>query len=99
MASMTAVFQATQNGTAVYRAARQFEVPESTLRDRTLGLIEENAKLGAPTLLSDCEKQGLAEHIKYMASTGYGYTKEEVLHVATNYANRVGQKVPTKSYL
>ena len=72
MASIRAAFQATQNGMSVYRAARQFEDPESTLRDCTLRLIEENAKLGAPTLLSDCEEQGLAEHIKYMASIGYG---------------------------
>ena len=92
MASMRAAFQATQNGMSVYRAARQFEVPECTLRDRTLGLIDENAKLGTPTLLSECEEKGLAEHIKYMASIGYGYTKEEVLHVATNYAVSVGKK-------
>ena len=92
MASMRAAFQATQDGMSVYRAARQYEVPESTLRDRTLGLIDENAKLGTSTLLSESEEQGLAEHVNYMASIGYGYTKPEVIHIANNYAISVGKK-------
>ena len=92
MASMRAAFQATQNGMSVYRAARQYKVPESTLRDRTLGLIDENAKLGTSTLLSESEEQGLAEHVNYTASIGYGYTKPEVIQIANNYAISVGKK-------
>ena len=75
MTSMRAAYKATSNGISVYRTTRQFEVPESTLRDRKLMIIDQNASLGTSTLLTECEERDLADHINYMTTIGYGYSR------------------------
>ena len=68
----------------VYRAAREYGVPESTLRDRTLGLVDaDNCISGSKRTFAVDEEHELAEDIKYMASMGYGYSKQEVINLAT----------------
>lgn len=77
----------TEGGLSVYRAARNFAVPESTLRDRTLGLVEPiNCKPGPERVFNETEEQDFFSHIKYMATIGYGYSKQEVIDLATHYA-------------
>ncbi|KAJ8316179.1 hypothetical protein KUTeg_006193 [Tegillarca granosa] len=39
-ANLQRAYNATLNGMSVYRAARMYLVPESTLRDRTRGKVE-----------------------------------------------------------
>jgi hypothetical protein len=39
-------FEATQKGMSVYRASREYSVPESTLRDRTRGLVPVDVAVG-----------------------------------------------------
>ena len=65
MTSMRAAFKATSSEMIVYRAARHFDVLECTLRERTLGLIDQNALLGTSTLLTECEERDWADHINY----------------------------------
>ena len=43
-------FDATRSGICVYIAARQYNVPESTLRDRTRGNISVDATIGFDTI-------------------------------------------------
>jgi hypothetical protein len=62
----------------LYRASRNYGVPESTLRDRTLGLVSATGKSLNFLFDEDTEKK-LVDHIKYMASIGYGYSRCDVL--------------------
>ena len=71
---------------SVYRAARQYSVPESTLRDRTRGNVPIDAKPGATTLFSHSEESEIVDHLKYMASIGYGYYKAEIQYMARDLA-------------
>ena len=74
-ANLQWAYNATTNGISVYRAARLFSVPESTLRDRTRGLVNLNTVIGFDNIFSDDEERQLVEHIRYMANIGYGYNK------------------------
>ena len=84
---------------SVYRAARQFSVPVSTLRDRIRGNIAVDARNGTGTLLSEEEERQLVEHITYMAGIGYGYSKSTVQYMAKDYAVSQGKTVQASEYL
>ncbi|KAH3707249.1 hypothetical protein DPMN_066648 [Dreissena polymorpha] len=66
---------------SVYRAARLYGIPESTLRDRTLGLQPitcSSEPLPRPgSKLSVAEEEQFVCHIKNMAEIGYGYSRSE----------------------
>ena len=55
------------------RAAKQFGVPESTIRDRISGHVPLDAVSGGVTLFTKTEEQKLVGHIKHMAAIGHGY--------------------------
>lgn len=79
-------FHSTQNGISVYRASRLYGIPESTLRDRTRGNVKVDARPGGDTLFAEEEEKQLVEHVKYMSSIGYGYTKLNVQYLAADFA-------------
>jgi len=91
---MTAAYNTIkERGFSAYRAAREYGVPESTLRDRTLGLVDaDNCISGPKRTFAVDEEHELAEHMKYMASIGYGYSKQEVINLATDLAVFQGKK-------
>lgn len=92
-ANLLRAYEATQSGMSVYRAARTYSVPESTLRDRTRCNVALDATPGPETILSWEEEKHLVEHIKYMGDIGYGYTKSNVQHMATDYCKSMGKSV------
>lgn len=49
-----------------------FQVPESTLRDRTRGNVDPMAKVGKEPLLNEREEKDFVDHLIYMANIGYG---------------------------
>ena len=83
----------------MYRAARQFSVPESTLRDRTLGLVDLNVTIGFDSIFNKEEEQKLVNHITYMAQIGYGYSKSSIQYMAKDYAESLGKTVKAKQSL
>ena len=71
---------------SVYRAARAYGVPESTLRDRTRGNVDvDEAQPGPKRIFTREQEQELVEHVKYMANIGYGYSKTNVQYLAAEY--------------
>lgn len=71
---------------SVYRAAIMFQVPESTLRDRTRGNVEPMAKVGKEPLFNEREEKDFVDHSIYMADIGYGYTKSSIQTMSKEYA-------------
>ena len=66
-----------ERGMSVYRAARECGIPESTLRDRHLGIqsVDSLPSHGSAPLLSRKEEKSLVDHIEYMSHIGYGYSR------------------------
>ena len=82
-----------EDGVPVHRAARKYAVPQSTLKDRVNNRISiDCTKSGPETLLSQLEEAKLVAHIKDLAAVGYGYTRAEVLSMATDYAVHLGKR-------
>ncbi|KAH3815942.1 hypothetical protein DPMN_144481 [Dreissena polymorpha] len=67
---------------SVYRAARVYQVPESTLRDRTRQNVAVDCHHGANTLFTTDEERKLVDHIVYMADIGYGYSLMDIQYMA-----------------
>lgn len=73
-ANLQRAFEAVMNkGLSVYRASRDYGVPEFTLRDRTRGFVPVDVTVGFSPLFTHDEVEKLVSHISYMASIGYGY--------------------------
>ena len=97
--NLTRAYTATQGGMSVRMAARRYSVPESTLRDRTRGIVDIDAIPGHVTLLTANEEQKLVAHISYLADIGYGYNKSEIQYMASDYAHSLGKEVPATEKL
>ena len=77
----------------VYRAAKYYNVPLTTLDDQADNRISvDTISLGPFPLFNQMEEAKLIEHIKDMAYKGYGYTRSEILNMATDYAVHLGKR-------
>lgn len=80
------------------RAALQFNVPRQTIRDRIIGKIDpECVTTGRSPVFSLEEEARIVDHIKEMASFGYGYTRQEVTDLGTDFAHCLNKKPPNES--
>jgi hypothetical protein len=84
---------------SVYRAARVYQVPESTLRDRTRQNVSIDCHHGANTLFTEDEERKLVDHIVYMADIGYGYSLMDIQYMAWDYAMSLHKPVKAKEHL
>lgn len=94
-------FDATQKGMSVYKAARMYRVPETTLRDRASGRISVDPMVrpGPEGMLSCKEDVRVAEHILHMADIGYHYRKVDIQRMAMDFAISLGKVVKSKRQL
>ena len=84
----------------MHRAAREYAVPRSTLKGKVNNRISiDCTKSGPETLLSQLEEAKLVAHIKDIAAVGYGYTRAEVLSMATAYAVHLGKRAEDEKNL
>ena len=77
----------------MYKASRKFGVPESTLRDRTRGNVEVDAKPGVLSTFSEKEEQNLVQYIIQMNKTGKNYNVKSIRKLAKDYALLLGKDV------
>ena len=98
--SLTNAYLAVRNdGMSVRKAAKQFSIPRQTLRDRVKGKIDPDCTTtGRTPVFTLDEEAKLTEHIKTMATYGYGYTRQEVTDLATDFAHMLNKK-PKESVL
>ncbi|XP_067649044.1 uncharacterized protein [Haliotis asinina] len=84
---MTNAFVSVGEGAASVRgAAGKYGIPEATLHDRVRGYVNpEVVKSGKRPLLNQEEELHLVEHLKVMTASGYGYSRAEVVDMASTY--------------
>lgn len=79
---MENAMQAVANGEmGVNRAALQYKVPPTTLKDRISGRVMHGSKVGPKPYLSHEEEKELVEFLCTCAKMGYGKTRKEVLSI------------------
>ena len=79
------------------RAAQNFGVPVSTLKDSLNGKIPITVTVpGRQPMFSKSEEQDIVHHIQYMATIGYGYSRMDLRHIATDVAVYLGKMPDTK---
>lgn len=84
---------------SVKKASRVFKVPDTTLRDRVLGKVDaETAVFGKAPVLDCYEEASLVAHFKTMASYGYGYSRQECVDIASDYATQLGKRTKDKPF-
>ena len=97
---MTEALQLWKNGKSVYAAAKMTGVPIQTLRDHSLGKINENTtNSGPPSKIGIANEKNLAKHIAEMATYGYGYSKTDVCELGTDFHNYLYPKNQLKKPL
>ena len=68
-------------------------MPLTTLRDRVDNRISVDTTSSGPSpLFNQMREAELEEHIKDMAYVRYGYTRSEILNMATDYAVYLGKR-------
>ena len=63
------------------RAALEYAVPRTTLKDRLTGRVIHGVKMGAKPYLSNQEEQELVEFLLNCAKMGYGKTRRDILNI------------------
>ena len=84
------------NEKGLRQAARESDVPVTTLKRRVDGEVPLNAKPGPPTVLTKEEEDKLCNYCFAMCDMGYGLTVEDVKRVAFEIASNSGRPHPFK---
>ena len=77
-----AVEAVTEGKWGVNRAALEFNVPRTTLKDRISGRVIHGSNMGPKTYLTNEEEKELVAFLLNCAKMGYSKTRQDVLHSA-----------------
>ena len=83
---MQAALSACSNGVPVKKAAAEYGVPTTTLRDRITGRVVHGTKPGPKPYLSSSEETELSHFLKTCTDIGYGKTRKDVMSIAQSVA-------------
>jgi len=82
-----------QSGAPIKTTAREYGIPEASLRHKLSGRVDPEAVHSGPQpMFSQEEEHHFAEHLKFMALCGYGYSRAEVVDMASEYAVCLGKR-------
>ena len=85
-----------EENVSVRRASIQFSLPMQTLRDRVLGKVQpDTVTTGRAPVLSMEEEARIVDHLQTVAKYGYGYTRQEVVDMASDFAVQLGKRTST----
>lgn len=80
---------AVKNGSSIYKAASQFKIPKSTIRDKLLNVYPD--RNSGPARIFSVEQECLIESwILEMGKSGYPVTKQQLRESVTLYARNLG---------
>ncbi len=85
---MDAAIESVLSGSAVSinRAARDHDIPPTTLKDRLSGRVVDGTKPGPVAYLDTEEEEKLELYLTQANNIGYGKTRREVKAIAENVA-------------
>ncbi|KAL4226892.1 hypothetical protein ACF0H5_014870 [Mactra antiquata] len=84
---VNALLKVRETGAPIKTTARQYGVPEALLRHKLSGRVDPEATRSGPSPMFSQEKEAhFVEHLKFMSLCGYGYSRSEVVEIATEYA-------------
>ena len=84
-------------GKSVKLAAKQYQVPVQTLRDRVKGKINPNEfSNGGDVLFTKEEEEGVVEHVEVLGELGYGVTNSQLQNLAGELAFNLGKRPTSK---
>lgn len=79
--SMLGAIRSVTEGTGVNRAALEFCVPVTTLKDRVSGRVQHGSKSGKTPYLSLEEEEELVDYIVTCSNIGYPKTRDEIIGI------------------
>ena len=83
----------------VQRAAREYGVPESTLRDRIKGKVGlQKTRSGPAPVLGMKEENKLVEYLQLLTDFGYSFSRSDVINLATDFAVVLGKRDPSDTF-
>ena len=88
----TAYTQCVENKMSVRTAVKLFNIPRTTLRDRLSGKVHIDTVTTKLPLFTVLEESKFVDHIKTMASYGYGYSRQECVDLASDMAMQLGKR-------
>ena len=85
--------QCKENKMSLKKAAKIYNVYIPTLRDRVFWNVDhDSALIGKHPMFTLDEELKLVHHIKTMAGFGYGYTRQECVNLASDYAVQLSKR-------
>lgn len=82
-----------EEGIPVERAAKRYNVPITTLKDRVRGKVDiDTTRSGPRTVFSQTQEAYHARHLIVMGEVGFGYSRQETLNLASDYAFHLGTR-------
>ena len=98
---MSAAYSAVmESGHSVAKAARIHAVPEQTLRDRVKQKVDLCVTSSGPDcLFSKYEETKIVDFLKEQAAIGYGYTRSQVISLASEFAIANKKRHPDNSLI
>ena len=92
--SILEALQAVRNGTfGVNRAALEYNIPPTTLKDRVSGRVAHSTASGRKPYLTKEEEKELVDFLMLCSKLGYGKTRKEVLVGVETSLKRKGGKL------
>ena len=95
-AQLLAALQVVNDGNmSIRKAAKQYGVPFTTIRDRVAG--KSTSKVGCPTFLTEDEEAIISERLSVFGTWGFPLTTKDLTSLIKNYLDNKG--VTTRSVL
>jgi hypothetical protein len=83
----------------VERVAKKFGIPITTLKDRVRGRISiDTVRSGPQTSFTQEQEAFLSQHLLTMAEMGFGYSRQETINLASDYAVHLGLREKGKPF-
>lgn len=84
-----AIISVREGGLGIKKAARQFNVPKTTLRYKVRGIYPEKRRMGPDTIFSEDEEKLLATWVLDVAKAGFPVSKENFLVSVTRLSKEL----------
>ncbi len=79
--SMSGALKAVTEGMGVNRAAEEFGIPKTTLKDRVSGRVQHGSKSGKTPYLTRAEEEELVEYLISCSKVGYPKRRDDVIGI------------------